>query len=195
VRHPDTAAPPGKTSDDSSPPRANSRGLIRNRAARDEGETGFSQTDQAIKPGRAAVLEFAADPPFTHAMTPPFSGHCLCGAVRFTCDAPPLWQAHCHCESCRRATAAPFTSFFGMADGQWRWTGVAPVTYGSSPGVWRDFCGRCGTQMAFRSGRAPGECHFYAATLDDPTIFVPTEHDHSAERLPWVHLADGLPDR
>lgn len=128
-------------------------------------------------------------------MTPPFTGHCLCGTVSFACDAAPLWQSHCHCQSCRRATASGFTSFLGVADGHWRWSGTAPVPHASSPGVRRDFCATCGTQMACRSDRFPGECHVYAATLDDPSADAPTGHVHTAEQLPWVHLADGLPRR
>ena len=128
-------------------------------------------------------------------MTPPYSGHCLCGATRFACTAPPLWQSHCHCESCRRACAAPFTSFFGVADGHWTWTGAQPASYVSSPGVRRDFCGTCGSQVAFRADRFPGEIHFYAALLDDPSLYEPTEHVFIAEKLAWLHLADGLPCR
>ena len=126
------------------------------------------------------------------ACPPTYGGHCLCGAVRFECDAPPLWQAHCHCESCRRATSSGFTSFLGVKDGHWRWTAAQPAIYHSSPGVWRDFCPICGTQMTYRSDRFPGECHFYAATLDDPGIYTPTAHVHTGEMLPWVHLSDGL---
>lgn len=126
-------------------------------------------------------------------MTPPFTGRCLCGDITFRCTAAPLWQAHCHCESCRRATASPFTSFLGIADGHWEWTGAVPAGHASSPGVRRDFCPRCGTPMAFRADRFPGEIHFYAATLDRPEAFAPTCHYHAAEMLPWVHLSDGLP--
>ena len=126
-------------------------------------------------------------------MTPPITGHCLCGSTRFRADAAPLWQAHCHCQSCRRACSAPFTSFFGIADGHWRWEGSKPATFASSPGVWRDFCAQCGSQMAYRSTRFPGEIHFYAALLDDSATYQPTSHVHSAEMLPWLHLNDGLP--
>ena len=126
-------------------------------------------------------------------MIAPFSGRCLCGAVTYRCEALPLWQGHCHCESCRRATASPFTSFLGVRNGTWAWTGETPATYNSSPGTWRDFCQHCGTQMAYRSTRWPDEMHFYAATLDDPAAYQPTAHSHSAERLPWIHLSDGLP--
>lgn len=124
-----------------------------------------------------------------------FTGRCLCGAVTYRGTAPPLWQGHCHCDSCRRATASPITSYFGMADGTWAWTGVAPVVFASSPGVERRFCGRCGTPMSFRADRFPGEQHFFAATLDRPEDFRPEAHYFWAERLPWLHLADGLPAR
>jgi hypothetical protein len=126
-------------------------------------------------------------------LAPPFTGRCLCGALTYRCSAPPLWQAFCHCESCRRATASPVTAFLGMADGAWAWTGAQPSTFQSSPGTWRAFCPTCGTPMAYRSDRIPGERHFYAATLDDPSAFTPTQHDFIAEKLPWLHLCDGLP--
>lgn len=125
-------------------------------------------------------------------MQPPITGRCLCGDVRFVATQVPLWQAHCHCESCRRATSSGFTSFFGIRDGFWRWTGSLPATYQSSPDVWRDFCPRCGSQMAYRSTRFPDEIHFYAATLDRPADYHPSAHVHTDEQLPWVHLSDGL---
>ncbi len=74
-----------------------------------------------------------------------------------------------------------------MADGHWRWTGTPPATYSSSPGVRRDFCPTCGSQMTYRSTRFPGETHFYAATLDDPTTFSPQDEVFPSEALPWAH--------
>ena len=125
-------------------------------------------------------------------MLPPIMGRCLCGRTRYRATTSPLWRAFCHCESCRRATAAPFTAFFGIRDGDWTWEGLSPSTYSSSSGVWRDFCPTCGTQMSYRSTRFPGETHFYAATLNHPETYAPTAHVHVAERLTWIHLNDGL---
>lgn len=121
------------------------------------------------------------------------AGRCLCGAVTYRFDAAPNWQAHCHCESCRRSTSAPFTSFFGVDHGYWHWTGILPAQYASSPGVRRHFCATCGTQMAFEGERWPHEIHFYAASLTDPSAFHPTAHVNWNEHLPWVALSDGLP--
>jgi hypothetical protein len=120
------------------------------------------------------------------------SGRCLCGAVRYGFDGAPNWQSHCHCESCRRATASGFTSYLAVNRDRLRWTGTL-ARYTSSPGVIRSFCPVCGTQMAFETDRRPHETDLFAATLDDPASFRPTLHDYWNERLPWIHVADGLP--
>ena len=120
-------------------------------------------------------------------------GRCLCGAVTFEYTGVENWRAHCHCESCRRQTSSPFTTFMGVPNGAWRFTGEQPKVYVSSPGVRRMFCGTCGAPVAFEADRFPDEIHFYAASLDDPTKFEPERHVHAGERLPWIHLDDGLP--
>jgi len=47
--------------------------------------------------------------------------------------------------------------------------------------------------MAYRSETWQGETGFYAASLEDPTDFVPESHSFWAERLPWLRLSDDLP--
>ncbi|MEM8753543.1 MAG: GFA family protein [Pseudomonadota bacterium] len=121
------------------------------------------------------------------------AGRCLCGAVRFAYDGPPIWVRHCHCESCRRACSAPVVTFVAVADGAWRWTGEAPVAYRSSPEVERTFCGRCGSPMSYRWDGLPEEMHFYAAAHDAPEALTPAGHDFHDERLPWLRLDDDLP--
>ncbi|MBF9031391.1 GFA family protein [Rhodobacterales bacterium HKCCE3408] len=122
------------------------------------------------------------------------AGHCLCGAVRYRFDPDRVrWRAHCHCDSCRRNCSAPFTTFFGVHDDGWVWTGDEPQVYRHSEHAERLFCGRCGTPMAYRSVKFPGEIHFYAASLEDSSDFAPQSHVHWSEHVPWVELADTLP--
>jgi len=121
------------------------------------------------------------------------SGHCLCGAVRYRFEGDPNWQAHCHCESCRRATSSPFTSFFAVNHDRLHWSGEPPVRYESSQGVFRSFCPRCGSPIAYQSNERTEEIDLYALTLDDPSAFAATVHVHWNEHMPWLHLNDGLP--
>ena len=47
--------------------------------------------------------------------------------------------------------------------------------------------------MAFEHDNHPDEIHFYAASLENPADFAPQYHVYCAEKLPWIKLADGLP--
>jgi len=119
-------------------------------------------------------------------------GHCLCGAVRFETAAQPLWVAHCHCESCRRATSAAIATYAGFPAAQVAWSGQPRHIYRSSPGVERGFCPRCGSPMSFAGEKWPGEIHLFLASFEDPAALAPTAHVHVGEQLAWLKLADGL---
>jgi len=121
------------------------------------------------------------------------TGRCLCGAVRFSARGEPNWIAHCHCDSCRRATSAAFATYAGYPAEAVAWTAAAPRRYASSPGVTRSFCANCGAPMSFAGERWPGEIHLFAASFDAPGELVPQLHVYAEEQLPWVHLDDGLP--
>ena len=120
-------------------------------------------------------------------------GRCLCGRVRFEFQGPENWRGHCHCESCRRSTSSPLTTWLGVPRAGFAFTGELPKIYVSSPGVRRSFCGTCGAPMAYENERFPDEIHLYAASLDNPEDFEPDFHVHYAERLSWLHLQDTLP--
>lgn len=120
-------------------------------------------------------------------------GHCLCGQVTYEVHGPMRWRGHCHCESCRRNTSSPFTTWFGVARAEHRFTGRMPAVYESSPGTRRYFCPNCGTPMAFDSHRWPDEIHLYAASLENSRDFAPQFHVYVAEKVPWITIGDDLP--
>ena len=120
-------------------------------------------------------------------------GRCFCGAVAFEIDGPVQSCVTCHCESCRRQCSAPMTTYIGVLDGQWRWTGKVSKTFHSSAGVERQFCDNCGSPLSFRSRKMSGMMHFFAAAMESPDLFKPTLHAAFEEKLPWLKLADRLP--
>ena len=120
-------------------------------------------------------------------------GRCLCGAVSFEVDLPVQSCVNCHCESCRWQSSAPITTFIGVSDEQWRWTGKRPKIYNSSPGIERTFCPNCGSPISFRSQRMSGAMHFYVCSMEQPEALSPTLHVAIEEKLSWLKLADDLP--
>ncbi|MEL7302003.1 MAG: GFA family protein [Pseudomonadota bacterium] len=121
------------------------------------------------------------------------TGRCLCGATSWEFDGAPVWSCYCHCDDCRRNCAAPVVAWLGAPRELFRWTGAAPRTFQSSPGVARHFCADCGTPLGFEADHYPGDMHLYAASLDDPAEFTPEFHVFWTARLPWLPLKDDLP--
>lgn len=118
------------------------------------------------------------------------NGHCLCKKIQFTYSGTEKWSGHCHCESCRRQTASPFTTFVGIDNAQWRWVGATPSVYESSAGVRRYFCDQCGSPIAYESDKWSGEIHFYVSLLTEHGDFKAEKHFHRDEQVKWVALAD-----
>jgi hypothetical protein len=87
------------------------------------------------------------------------------------------------------------TTYIGVPDGQWQWTGSSPKIHRSSPGVERSFCGECGSPISFRSERLSDIMHFYVVAMEFPEKFEPTLHVAHEEKLPWLKLGGDLPKR
>jgi hypothetical protein len=124
-------------------------------------------------------------------------GSCLCGAVRFRCELPSKWVAHCHCSYCRRAHGAPFVTWagftferFGLEPGS-----QAPAWYESSPGARRAFCPHCGSPMFFESTRWPGEVHVARALFAEPLDREPVAHVFYESHVEWLDINDALPKK
>jgi hypothetical protein len=116
----------------------------------------------------------------------------LCRAIAYEFDGEPKWVVYCHCESCRRATSAPVTTYVGVKLDQFRYVKGGPAVYESSAGVRRYFCSRCGSPMAYMADRYPGEIHLHAGTLADPNQVKPRAHVFAGEQLSWFEIADNL---
>jgi len=126
-------------------------------------------------------------------------GHCLCKAVQYVVSEEPLWCAHCHCGDCRRHTGSAVATFVGVDKDGLKLTAGEFGRIESSAGVYRSFCSRCGTPMAYETDELPGEIHLYLGTLERPDEISPTLEVFCRERLPWLQLAvdgpsfEGLP--
>lgn len=117
-------------------------------------------------------------------------GHCYCGEVRFTVTVPaderPIFAAYCHCDSCRRAHAAPLYQVVCIDETWFQITaGAERVQEFTRPGarICRAFCSTCGTRVLNRfPGWRPGG--------KVPLVFFPDLLEESTRRdLPAVFRA------
>ena len=120
-------------------------------------------------------------------------GHCLCRAVRFVYAGEPNWTVYCHCESCRRATSSPLTTWISVPREALKFVQGTPRYFDSSPGMRRGFCAACGSPLTYENGGLPGEVHIYAASLDEPNQVAPSRHVFVDEQLEWFEVHDELP--
>ena len=110
------------------------------------------------------------------------TGRCLCGTIRYEYSGDATLITHCHCESCRRQTSSPITTFIIVPKAALRFTQGRPKEFASSPGVARSFCGECGSPIL--SGRGSmNAIDLCACTLDDPSNLTPQCHVR-VEQLP-----------
>ena len=125
-------------------------------------------------------------------MTDSLTGGCFCGAIRYALSGELRNLCLCHCESCRRASGAPFVAWGSVDPDRFRLLGGELALFESSPGVERGHCGTCGTTITYRTAKRSHDLDIALATLDDPEALQPRFEIFTKERLHWVPANDEL---
>lgn len=120
------------------------------------------------------------------------TGRCLCGAVRYRVSGPVRDRCFCHCESCRRATSAPFVAWGTVDRDRFELTRGELSIIASSERVERGFCAACGASLTYANALRAGEVDFTLVSLDEPARVAPEAHIWVRDKLPWVSISDGL---
>jgi hypothetical protein len=117
---------------------------------------------------------------------PPFRGSCLCGAVRYTVDAPLGPVTACHCTQCRKisghftaAVPAPWDKV--AVTGEVRW-------FKSSEAARRGFCPTCGSYLFWEE--YDGLVYLTAGTLDGETGLSLDGHIFYADRGDYYRVGE-----
>jgi hypothetical protein len=118
---------------------------------------------------------------------------CLCGAIRWEAREPSL-MSHCHCSRCRKSHGAPYGTYVLVKESGFRLVQgrEAIVSYPSSSGTTRPFCGRCGSVVP---DGVPfhGRVGMPAGNFDADPGVRPLAHIFWAHKAPWVEIRDELP--
>lgn len=130
-------------------------------------------------------------------MSQPFHGGCACGAVRYETSAEPELMLNCHCRHCQQATGGGYAPSFVVPAGSVSLTGELRYfrREGANGAVERGFCPDCGSPVALKLSRLPDVVAFYAASLDDPSLFKPSMDIFTASAQSWDAMHPDLPKR
>lgn len=132
-------------------------------------------------------------------MNLPITGGCVCGAVRYQCDAKPIATLKCHCRDCQRLSGSPHVcavllprSAFSFSKGKPKYH----CTTSEQGGLHRrGFCAECGSRLT--GGEDPeGTNGFVGVTvgsLDDPSWFQPQMELWTCDALTWDRPGEGVP--
>ena len=129
-------------------------------------------------------------------MQPLFKGGCLCGAVRYVCEKPPLSQFLCHCHDCQKVTGAPVAPGFMVMKADVKISGeYSEHTQLAASGrhMVRKFCSDCGSRVFEESLGMDDIYMFNTGSLDDQSVFKPEIHYWVSSKPEWYLIADKLP--
>ena len=117
------------------------------------------------------------------------TGHCLCGDIGFTVDAPLQGASACHCGQCRKSSghfpaAVPVKWDDVDLSGDVRW-------YRSSDAARRGFCPTCGSYLFWEE--FDGLVYLAAGALDGPTGLSLQDHIYYSNKGDYYAATDGLP--
>jgi hypothetical protein len=110
----------------------------------------------------------------------------MCGAIRYRITTPATGTSLCHCRSCRLATGAPLAAWVILPHDGLVFDRGTPVSFASSPGKERTFCGHCGTSLTYTRADRPDSIDIHTATLDEPGAFPPTREIWLEEKIAWM---------
>ncbi|PSB03441.1 GFA family protein [Merismopedia glauca] len=128
-------------------------------------------------------------------MKAPFTGGCICGAIRYECLAEPILMGNCHCRDCQKATGTAFAAAILVPRNALTITGDVKYydVQGDSGGiVSRGFCPICGSRL-FGKPPIPELMGILAGSLDDPSEFQPVMDFYTASAQPWDYMNPTLP--
>jgi hypothetical protein len=118
-----------------------------------------------------------------------YTGHCLCGGVRYEIRGPLQPVTACHCTQCRRTsghhvamTSVPASALTLVSADTLRW-------YRSSEEAERGFCDHCGGNLFWRAIEGD-TISVTAGTLDAPTGLTIDKHIYVDDKGDYYIISD-----
>lgn len=128
-------------------------------------------------------------------MPPPYSGRCLCGAIRYRLTAEPLTLYACHCADCQALSGSAFRLSMPVLRNTLELVHGRPEEFeysplGALPKRGRR-CPACSTWLWGQPERIPSVLVLRPSTLEDRSWLDPVAHIWVRSAQPWVQIPEG----
>jgi len=129
-------------------------------------------------------------------MSGPYTGGCVCGALRYEFTSEPTTVYTCHCTECQKVSASAFGMSVRVSADDFKITQGETKSVASVADSGRTkiglFCAECGTRVCNKPA-AGALVVVKAGSLDNPNWFKPIAHIWTRSAQSWFPFNDGLP--
>jgi hypothetical protein len=118
-------------------------------------------------------------------------GGCICGKVRYSAEAEPVFVGVCHCTTCQKASGSAFNVVVAVPKPTLNLQGSTRTYTGhgdSGKETYRQFCPDCGSPVTIAAELMPDAVMLPAGTLDDRSWVKPAMEIFCDSAQPWVSL-------
>lgn len=122
-------------------------------------------------------------------------GGCLCGKVRYSGEAEPIFVGVCHCTNCQKGSGSAFNAVVAVPKPAVSMTGSLSTYEGrgdTGNAVYRRFCPECGSPVAEEAAAMADVVMIPIGTLDNPSAAQPATQIYCDSALPWALLEGGI---
>lgn len=120
---------------------------------------------------------------------PPYSGHCLCGQIRFRLNAEPLTLYACHCTDCQRRSGGALLLSMWVQRASLEVLDGTPTLVSSIAADGRErknqVCAACQVRLWSEPIHRPTLAILRPGLLEQAKSFEPVAHQYVRSALPW----------
>jgi hypothetical protein len=118
-------------------------------------------------------------------------GGCLCGKVRYSGEAEPIFAGVCHCSNCQQSLGTAFATVVAVPKPAVRVTGAVKTFEGkgdSGNATYKRFCPECGSPIQIEAAVMADVVMIPVGTLDDKSGVKPAMQIYCDSAQPWALL-------
>lgn len=122
-------------------------------------------------------------------------GGCVCGKLRYSGEAEPIFVGVCHCSTCQKSSGTAFNTVLAVPRAAIVTTGKAQTYQArgdSGKATYKRFCPDCGSPVAIEAELMPDTVMIPVGTLDDKRGAEPAMQIYCDSAQAWALLGGDI---